>query len=155
MKKIILLTYLSLSVLIANAQNSSLKKFSFLLGNWEMKTKTGKITEHWKNDSKTYQGSSYKHNLKGDSTLTESVIIKQINGQWFYCVTGHEKGNTGTTNFRLVSTKKGIFTFEDRNHDFPQRVVYQPQGKDNLKAWIEGKANGKDLKIDFAYIRKN
>ena len=154
MKKIALLFFISISFFASNAQNYSTKQFSFLLGNWEKKTDKGKITEHWKSTSKTYEGSSYKHNAKGDSTLTETIVLKKINGDWQFSVTGYEKGNTGTTNFKLISTKENTFIFENAAHDFPQRIIYQPQGKDNLLAWVEGKVNGKEMKINFAYHRK-
>lgn len=154
MKRLILLAFLTLSSLILNAQDISSKKFSFLLGHWELKTKDGKITEHWKSNGKTYMGSSYTYSAKGDSTLTETIILKEINRNWEFSVTGYEKGNTGTTHFKLISSKENTFTFENKKHDFPQRIVYQPQGKDNLLAWIEGKMNGKERKIDFAYQRK-
>jgi uncharacterized protein YxeA len=154
MKKIALLFILFISGLCTTAQTLTTNRFSFLLGNWELKTKTEKITEHWKSNSKMYTGSSYKHNAKGDSTLTETIIIKPINNVWYFCVTGYEKGNAGITNFKLVSTKNNIFIFENKAHDFPQRIVYQSKGKDRLFAWIEGKMDGKESKIDFLYQRK-
>jgi len=153
MKKIIITLFILLICLSAITQTPSVKEFSFLLGNWELKTKNGKTTEHWKSNAKTYAGSSYKHHTKGDSTLTETIILKQINGVWHYCVTGYEKNNEGTTNFKLISSKNNTYIFENPAHDFPQRITYQPKGKNNLLAWIEGKMNGKDLKIEFPYQR--
>jgi hypothetical protein len=154
MKKIILNALLLLSCSAVYAQIDPVKQFSFLLGSWEMKTKTGKTTEHWKSGINKYAGSSYKHNVKGDSTLTETISLKKINGIWHFCVTGHEQSNLGTTNFKLVSTTKNTFVFENAKHDFPQRIVYQNSGGDKLIAWIEGKINGKAMKIHFAYQRK-
>lgn len=154
MKKPIILLFISVIFFALGAQKMPIKRFSFLLGHWELKTKSGKITEHWKSNSNTYSGSSYTYNEKGDSTLTETIVLKEINGNWEFSVTGYEKGNTGTTHFKLISTKENSFVFENAAHDFPQRIVYQPQGKDKLIAWIEGKMNGKERKIDFAYHRK-
>ena len=154
MKKIILNTLLLLSCSTVYAQTGSIKQFSFLLGSWEMKTKTGKTTEHWKSGPSTYIGSSYKHDAKGDSTLTETISLKKINGIWHFCVTGHERNNIGTTNFKLISNSENTFVFENAKHDFPQRIVYQGSGGDKLTAWIEGKINGEAMKIDFPYKRK-
>lgn len=154
MKKTVLLLFTSLSFLTLKAQQLSSKQFSFLLGHWELNNNNGKTSEHWRSDTKTYTGASFKHNAKGDSILTETIILKKINGTWAFCVTGYEKNNAGTTNFKLISTKNNIFIFENAKHDFPQRIVYQPQGKDKLLAWIEGEMNGKKMKIDFPYHRK-
>lgn len=155
MKRVSLTLIILFCLLNATAQSPALKKFSFLLGSWELLTKDGKITEHWKKGPKQYTGASYKHTNQGDSTLTETVIIQQLHGSWFYCVTGYEKNNLGTTHFRLISTKKNYLVFENREHDFPQKIGYHLKEKDRLSAWITGKNSGKEMKIDFDYSRKN
>lgn len=155
MKKAILPLLLLFCFFNTNAQTHSLKKFDFLLGSWELNTIDGKITEHWKSGAKTYLGASYKHTNKGDSALSETVIIQQLHGSWFYSVTGYKKNNMGTTHFRLISSKKNTLVFEDREHDFPQQIGYKLKEKDKLFAWIAGKNKGKEMKIDFEYQRKN
>ncbi len=155
MKKITLLFIVCFILhLIALAQNKSIKQFSFLLGNWEMKTAKGKITESWTKGKNELIGKSYRHDLKGDSVLSESVVIKMINKKLNYCVTGMEKFNAGITNFELISTSDKTVIFENKLHDFPQRVVYQNRGKENLLAWIEGEIGGKKRKSEFQYLRK-
>lgn len=150
---IILLTILSIQ-LSANAQKVNLKQFDFLLGNWEMKTAKGKTTESWVKIKDNLNGKSYRHNLKGDSVLTETVVIKKIDGAFYYCVTGLEENNTGTTNFKLTAIEKNTFAFENKTHDFPQKIVYQNKGKDQILAWIEGEIEGKKIKSEFPYQRK-
>ncbi len=154
MKQIYLFLVLFTGFLTSIAQSVPADELSFLFGNWELKTAEGKVTEHWKKEGNQLLGSSYKHDFKGNRTLTETIVLKQIKGKWQFLVTGYEKGNEGTTAFKLVSSKNNTFIFENLEHDFPQRIVYQPQGKAKLLAWIEGKVNGKDRKIDFPYTRK-
>ena len=43
--------------------------------------------------------------------------------------------------------------FENRTHDFPQRVGYRKVGADSLLAWIEGERNGRTRRIEFPYRR--
>lgn len=154
-KYLILIVFFALVQLSANAQETTLKAFSFLSGNWEMKTKTGKIVERWQKHRDSLTGSSHKYNTKGDSILTETIVLKKINGIWHFCVTGYEKGNEGKTNFKLISTTNNTFTFENKAHDFPQRIVYHNKGKSTLLAWIEGEIVGKKQKIEFSYTRVN
>ncbi|RZK43965.1 MAG: hypothetical protein EOO90_01515 [Pedobacter sp.] len=154
MRKTLFLALFFLSPFLANAQKLTIQQFSFLSGNWEMKTSSGKTTEHWKLDKESLRGASYKHNTNGDSTLTETVVLKKIEGKWNYCVTGYEKGNEGTTNFELISNKDNTFIFENLKHDFPSRIVYQPKSADSLLAWIEGTINGKQHKVQFPYQRR-
>lgn len=139
----------------ANAQKPTLKTFSFLTGNWEMKTKSGKVVERWQKHQDSLTGSSHKYNAKGDSILTETIVLKKIDGTWHFCVTGYEKGNEGKTNFKLISTSNNTFIFENKAHDFPQQIVYQYKGKATLLAWIEGQINGKKQKIEFPYQKIN
>ncbi|TKC12604.1 hypothetical protein FA048_03020 [Pedobacter polaris] len=154
MKKYLILLIFALTQLSANAQKVNLNQFSFLTGSWEMKTAKGKISESWIKSKDSLNGKSYRHALSGDSVLTEVVVIKKIGNVFHYCVTGLEKNNTGTTNFKLISTENNIFIFENKAHDFPQRVIYQNKGKDQLLAWIEGEMNGKKMKSEFPYLRK-
>ncbi|ARS42072.1 hypothetical protein CA265_21395 [Sphingobacteriaceae bacterium GW460-11-11-14-LB5] len=155
-------TYFSFVMLIlicfcthAQVQKAPLKTFAFVLGSWEMQTPKGKIVEQWiQNPDKTLNGKSYRINAKGDSLLTESLQIRKIGKETFYCstVTGQNGGKE--TCFKLISTKDKIYIFENKTHDFPQRIVYQDQGKAEMLAWIEGELNGKSRKSEFRYKRQ-
>ncbi|CAH0183051.1 hypothetical protein SRABI36_01557 [Pedobacter sp. Bi36] len=137
------------------AQKNPSKTFAFIMGSWEMQTAKGKIVEQWvQNPDKTLSGKSYRINAKGDSALTETLKIKKIGKDTFYCstVTGQNEGKE--TCFKLIATKDETYVFEDKIHDFPQRIVYQNQGKNDLLAWIEGELNGKSRKSEFRYKRQ-
>lgn len=138
---------------LAFGQKPTLKTFYFMLGKWEMKTKTGKIVERWQKHSDSLTATSHKFNATGDSILTEAVVLKKIKGDWHFCVTGYEKGNEGKTDFKLATSANKTFTFENKQHDFPQQITYQNKGKTELLAWIEGEIGGKKRKIEFPYIR--
>lgn len=153
MKKFIFLFALILIQLSANAQKVNVKQFAFLAQDWVMETHKGKITESWIMLKDSLNGKSYRYSLAGKSVLTETLVIKKINGVFNLCVTGYEQNNLGTTNFKLISTQNNTFIFENKAHDFPQRIVYQNKGKDQLLAWIEGEINGKKMKSEFPYIR--
>ena len=153
-KHLILLAFLFVAQLSANAQNKSIKQFNFMLGTWEMKTATGKITESWVKQKDSLIGKSYRHTLKGDSTLMETLIIKKIDGHFYYCSKVNGQNDNQTIKFKLLPVKENTFIFENPSHDFPQRIVYQNKAKDELLAWIEGEKNGKKRKSEFSYKRK-
>lgn len=153
MKKSLLFIGLITVSLYTSAQKTTLKNFDFLIGNWEMKTKTGKIIERWQKYRDSLTGSSHRFNAQGDSVLTETIVLKQKNDVWHFCVTGYEKGNEGRTDFKLISSADETFTFENKQHDFPQQIVYQNKGKNELLAWIEGEIDGKRRKMEFPYQR--
>lgn len=153
MKKLFLGFILFIVVASASAQKATLKSFDFMLGKWEMKTKSGKIVERWQLHKDSLTGQSHRFKETGDSVLTESIVLKKIKGEWTFCVTGYEQNNQGTAHFKLISSQNSTFTFENKQHDFPQQIVYQNKGKAELLAWIEGDMGGKHRKIEFPYKR--
>lgn len=52
-------------------------------------------------------------------------------------------GGREPTPFELVSAGEMTVTFENPEHDFPQRIIYRREG-DRLHARIEGTADGKE-----------
>ena len=57
--------------------------------------------------------------------------------------------------FRAISVSSDAVTFEDKTHDFPQRVIYRRAGADSLYARVEGTMQGRERGIDFRYQRAN
>jgi hypothetical protein len=57
------------------------------------------------------------------------------------------------TPFTLVSSDAGRFVFENKAHDFPQRVIYQRCGQD-LCAAVEGEIDGKARTQTWRYTRE-
>nr|WP_199157797.1 DUF6265 family protein [Pedobacter sp. ASV2] len=138
----------------AKAQSQLPKTFSFLNGAWEMEISKGKIIECWtENADKTLKGQSYSVNVKGDSLLMETLVIKKVGNDVFYCSTVNGQNDGKEICFKLVSTENKTYVFENLAHDFPQRIIYQNQGKDSLLAWIEGTKNGQSRKAEFKYKR--
>lgn len=120
-----------------------------------MKTKNGKMIERWQKYGDSLTAISHRYKANGDSVLTETIVLKQKNDIWYFCVTGYEKGNIGKTDFKLVASANSTFIFENKQHDFPQQIVYQNKGENELLAWIEGEIGGKKRKIEFPYKRAN
>jgi len=156
-KNHLILTILLLLCLFNNvkAQKDASKPFGFVLGSWEMQTPKGKIVEQWSEGAdKVLKGMSYRINAKGDSSITETLQIRKMGRDTFYCSTVANQNNDKEVCFKLISTKDGIYIFENKEHDFPQRIVYQNLGKSEMLAWIEGKVNGKSRKSEFRYKRQ-
>lgn len=137
------------------AQKDPSKTFSFVLGSWEMQTPKGKIVEQWSHGAnKILKGKSYHVNTKGDSIFTENLQIRKIGKEVFYCSTIANQNEGKEVCFKLISKKDQIYIFENAAHDFPQRIVYQNLGKNEMLAWIEGERNGKSRKSEFRYKRQ-
>lgn len=57
------------------------------------------------------------------------------------------------SSFRAISLSGDAVTFEDKAHDFPQRVIYRRATPDSLHARIEGTMRGQARGVDFRYAR--
>ncbi len=49
--------------------------------------------------------------------------------------------------------ENSTYTFETKEDDFPQRVIYILPENNTLHAWIEGDVNGQVKKSIYNYIR--
>ena len=63
------------------------------------------------------------------------------------------KGRQPPTPFKMIECKPNQVTFENLQHDFPQRVAYQRKGADSLVAWIAAGPGKGDQRIFFNYHR--
>ena len=55
--------------------------------------------------------------------------------------------------FRAIQVSPSMILFENKAHDFPQRIGYRTIGPDSLAAWIEGERGGELTRIEFPYRR--
>ncbi|CAN5768761.1 hypothetical protein BH11BAC3_BH11BAC3_04770 [soil metagenome] len=114
------------------------RQLNKLEGTWMMKTGKGIIGESWKKiNDRTLQCKGFMIK-EGDTINTENVqLIKNKEGI-FYIPTVTNQNNQQPVTFQLTSSANNEFVFENPQHDFPKRVVYQLISNDSLIAWIDG-----------------
>lgn len=125
-----------------------------LQGTWTMKKASGIITEQWKQKNKNeWVGKSWI--IKGnDSSLSETLVISYHNGIINYTSTVAGQNDGKAVSFSLTKVENNTYIFENPQHDFPKRIIYQFVNNDELIAFIDdGMANTKN-KITFNYKRK-
>ncbi|CAN5543006.1 hypothetical protein BH11BAC1_BH11BAC1_10300 [soil metagenome] len=135
-----------------------LSKLSWLSGTWKMQDKESTIVEEWTN-SGTSSLKCKSYEVKGTETIMlENATMSCIGGKQvftYYPILKEVGDNRQPVNFVLVSQDNNTFVFENKAHDFPQRVVYQKVNENECHAWIEGEENGKMNKVDFYYKKTN
>jgi hypothetical protein len=131
-------------------EETEVNSLKWMLGKWQSSTEEGILYEEWKkvNDS-TYSGHAYAITPEGDTTFSETAQITKSNGAITYSVTVNEES---TTDFALVDNQD-IAVFENIDHDFPQRIIYQKLAKDSLFAKIEGTVDGEDQYEEYRYVK--
>ncbi len=131
----------------------SLAQFGWLAGCWQGQNGNVSFREHWMPEAggmmiamartlramKVVGFESIRLELDADGT---PVLIPKPSGQ-------------SAARFRLASASADKFIFENKQHDFPQRVIYQKLTGGQLLARIEGERDGKLRAVDFPMSRSS
>jgi hypothetical protein len=152
MSKTVLLTVLVIGgTCVVNAQKHSLDSLAWLAGCWHGGGDARSSVEQWMAPSgKTMLGMS-RTVVNGKTEEYEFLRLhEEPNGDIFYTAlpSGQQEAS-----FKLVRIEKHMAVFENPEHDFPQRIIYELEDDGSLKARIEGKSKGKERGIDFPMIR--
>ncbi|HRI21012.1 MAG TPA: DUF6265 family protein [Panacibacter sp.] len=153
MYKIFLLAGMLMLCNSAPAQNDVFKKLNAFEGKWKMQTKKGEyLYESWEKINDSYlQSKSFLIKLNGDTMQMETVTLTQINEDIFYTSSVPGQNDGKGIAFRLTGFANNTFTFENAEHDFPKRIVYQFTGDGSLHAWIDGGKDAADKRNDYHY----
>ena len=124
-----------------------------LEGTWKMETRRSPLFESWQRfDKSTLQGLSYR--ITGsDTILLERLKLVRQSGEIFYIPAVINQNDGQPVSFKLISSDDNRFVFENKQHDFPQRIIYSIVTKDSIVARIEGISKGREASSDFYYRR--
>ncbi len=125
-----------------------------LEGEWTATANDVEVVEKWK---KSMDRLLVCENfvVSGSKTIPKEKINLFFSGGRIYLapiVEGQNKNEAVT--FDLVDIDKNKFIFENLEHDFPQRIVYEIKSVNDLHAYIEGDTKGGFKKIDYVFKRK-
>ncbi len=111
------------------------------------------LFEDWKPlNSNSLIGRSYRID-HADTIILETMTLKYIDTDLYYIPTVIDQNEGKAVKFKLISNANDLYIFENKLHDFPQRINYQFIGNDSISASIEGEAKGEQQKINFNYKR--
>lgn len=123
-------------------------KAGWLIGQWGFTMPEGTLSETWTvlNDS-TYAGHTY-FVIGKDTVFSEDITLEQ-RGNGIHYVTVIKDQNEGKpVAFSLTSAGKKQLVFENKAHDYPQKITYTKTAK-GLVAEISGMQNGKAASEKF------
>ena len=131
-------------------QMNPMDDFNWLLGTWQQDRGEQITFESWQQESdKAFVGKGVTVKDR-DTTLVEYLRLENTDsGHYYVAMVSH---NPTPTLFRLISAE-GKFTFENPEHDFPNRIIYRQIGEDSMVARIEGERDGQPAGIDFYFMR--
>lgn len=131
-------------------QPHSLERVAWLQGCWEAASADRVTEEHWSVPrGGTMIGMS--RTVSGTATSAhEFLLIRERDGKLAY--EAHPSGQAPAVFLSTTVTGSSV-VFENREHDFPQRIGYERKADDGLTAWIEGNRGGQVRRIEYPYKR--
>jgi hypothetical protein len=144
---VVLLAFMAVSPAQRPAQKkTSLEQLAWLTGCWEGRQGQAIVEEIW---SKPGGGSmlGLGRTVKEHRTVSfEFMQFREENGSLVFLP--QPQGGTRVS-FPLKDSFAGRLTFENKEHDFPQRVIYERKGPGLLLAAVEGTYKGKEEREEF------
>jgi hypothetical protein len=136
-----------ISIINLYAQDDSILKL--FPGKWKMDVENVEVYEEWQlvNENELI-GTNYSLE-NGIKIINENLWIKKFADQWTYIAV---MVSENITLFTLIEHSHKKFLFENKEHDFPQRISYEFHKDGKLTAAIEGDVNGGLKRKEFSFI---
>lgn len=136
------------------AKMRKLDKLDWLVAKWEMLSDEGKFTEEWKQINDTLlEGKGIMISEKGDTVFKEFIQLVERNDSVFYIASVPSQNDGAAVYFSMQSIDSVTSVFENKLHDFPQRIVYNRLSAATMIATIEGLQNGSNHKEVFHFTK--
>ena len=129
---------------------ASLKNLAWLAGCWEGRQGQATIEEIWSRPAGGSMLGLGRTVKAGKTTAYEFMQFREENGSLVFLP---QPGGGERTSFPLKDSFGEKLTFENKEHDFPQRVIYERKGPASLLAAIEGIYQGKEQREEFQMIK--
>jgi len=138
---------------VQEQHEKNLDEFQFLIGKWEGAREEMTLHELWeRKDSVQLTGEGVV--FSGTDTLFHEKLKLEIRDNDIYYVAS-VPNNKEPVSFKLVSSENKSWHFENKEHDFPQEIIYHLVRPDSLHATIKGIDNGKPSKEEFFFKKIN
>lgn len=120
-----------------------------------MSNPEGTMTESWNpaNDT-TYLGVGKFTDSAGRVLSNEEIRIVLRKDELWYIPTVDNQNMGKPISFKEGSFSDTMVIFENKGHDFPQRIGYIKKSENSIQAYIEGEIEGQMQRMDFDYERQ-
>lgn len=125
--------------------------FEKIIGDWNLKDMP--VVEKWIFVDEQFRASVIVTS-GADQMVTEEIQIIENEDGIFYEADVEDQNSGEPVLFKMISSEPNKVIFENKNHDFPQRITYELIDKQKLIATIDGNINGVSKSVDFIYSRK-
>lgn len=129
------------------------ESLKWMTGCWGFETPGGRYEEFWTTPT--------VNSMLGLSRRTEDGVTREF--EYMRIVTSGGGGfdfiakprDQEETRFNSLSVAAHRIVFENPEHDFPKKIIYEFTPPDQLKARIEGVSNGQPMGMNFPMKRRS
>lgn len=128
--------------IISCEQTGSVEDISWMIGHWQgIDVNDLSFHENWERSGKSsFAGTGCTISPDGDTLWKESLKVELVEGVPYYVAS--TPGNKGAVLFRMIKGNEKQAVFENKEHDFPQRISYTLETKNTVKVKLEGLEHG-------------
>ena len=143
---------IALALLVPATASAQVQQLRWLAGCWELRTPTRVTQESWIAPAGDLMLGTSRTVIRDVAREFEFLRVESRGGTATYVA---QPGGGTATAFGATVLSDTAVTFENLQHDFPQRIIYRRIGSDSLVARIEGPQGGQQRGIDFRMKRIN
>jgi hypothetical protein len=136
---------------IAQSPPQQISQLAWLAGSWGGTADGVASEEHWTSAAGDGLVGMHKDVKAGRMTGFEFLRI-EVDSQSRVCYISMP-GGAPPTSFCAIEITDRRVVFENRSHDFPQRILYWLDAAGRLHARIEGPLEGKEAAMDWVWSR--
>ncbi len=134
----------------------NIQKAEWFLGKWGNASAEGELTENWvKVNDSVMHGESYFVVGGKDTVFAETVELAEHDGKMGYTVTVPGQNEEKPVRFEMTSATGEQLVFENPQHDYPNKIIYNKVGNDSIVAEISGTKQGKPASEKFKMKKRN
>lgn len=153
MKNYVLFILLFGFLTACNSDSSKLDKLSWLEGKWQAKVQGNDVIETWSKDNDTSWTGESAFIKDGKTLFTEIMSIRVTDGKMQFISAVSDQNDAESVIFEEIQWENNKIVFENKAHDFPQRVTYKLKQENKMLAFISGEFGGKSQRIDFNFTK--
>lgn len=131
----------------ASAEPFSWDQLAFMTGHWAFEKEDWRSEEFW-TDARGGMMAGVNRSARGERAGFEYLRIIDDAGVIYYVAA---PGGANPTHFQLIEWGGSRAVFENKAHDFPQRIIYWKEGE-RLRARIEGVVDGKSRSSEWHWF---
>lgn len=130
----------------------SIERLEWLAGSWRLEKAGRVVDEQWMTPAGGVMLGMSRTVMKGKVVEHEFLQIRQGPGGELYLVAQPARQKEAT--FKATAQTESEIAFENKEHDFPQVIVYSRRPDGSMFAYVEGpRSDGTTRRIEYSYRR--